>query len=173
MAITEYFSEEEEKEFGNGTAFEVRDRIICFDRRLAHALNHTFNHLHFMTSLIECGGWGSQNTLEFLVSTHPALREHAQRLIAEVGKPDRNVREMDVLMAEIMARLAFETQQLVAATAILGGAVLSLGGDPENPKAQGEIDLAIEMEIAIARIPFIDYHSPVEQRPSIVKLEIL
>jgi hypothetical protein len=136
-------------------------------------LNHIYNHLHVLVSLIESGGWGSHYTLAFLAANHPPLQEKVQKLIAEEAKPDSDVKEMDKLLADILARLAYETQQLVAATAILGGAILSLGGDPENPKTQEEIDLAVEMEIAIARIPFIDYHSLVEQRPSVVKLEIL
>lgn len=173
MAITEYYSEQEEREFGDGTAFLVSDKVLCFDRRIAHAVNHIYNHLQVLVSLTSHGGWGSWSDLEFLISNHPALRKHAQELITEQSKSERDVKKMDDLLAEILSRLAFETQQLVAATAILGGATLSLGGDQENLKAQEEIDLSIEMEIAIARIPFIDYHPLMEQRPSIVKLEIL
>jgi hypothetical protein len=173
MPITEYYSEQEEKEFGSGTTLVVSDEVYCVDRRLAHALNHIYNHLRVLVGLSDFGPWSSLTHLEFLIANHPALRERAQALLDELSKPEKDDEKIGVLFAEILAHLAFETQQLVAATAILGGTISTEGGDKDDPEIQEEARIAAEMEMALARIPFIDYHPTVEEKPSIVRFKIL
>jgi len=168
MPIVEYYSREEEKEFGHGTTFHVHDELMVFDRRLAHALNHLSNHIQALTHLASSYILFTDTELNFLVANHPHLRNDASSLLSSVSEQPWDFERMEACRSKIIRCLIDETKALVEISASMACAIEH---ESETEKAsKPEVESIDKLEQDLAQIPFIDFHSVVDQRPSIVKV---
>ena len=171
MPITEFFSSATEIEFGCGTTFQVEDHVLLSDRRLAHALNHLYNHIHYMIGLATTLPLLNDYELDFLISNHPLLREQALELKNLVPNTLADFNKMDDQRLVIVYQLIEETKALTEITALLACSLGRAGQEAPGEKGGAVIAPIDMLERSLAQIPFIDYHLPVEDRPSIVKLK--
>lgn len=174
MSITEYYSEKEEKEFGGGTTFIVQDAMLVFDRRLAHAINHLYNHIRTLIHLASVDASCAHTEFEFLTANHPHLRDQVLELQGHLSRHSLDFKKVEVLRSNVIRRLVEETQTLTEISASLAQAIeheRHAGGQRPDGRDKGdEGDTTVRLEQALARIPFIDYHAIVEANPSIVRV---
>ncbi len=170
MPIIEYYSKEEEQEFGCGTTFRVHDDMLIFDRRLAHAINHLYNHIQVLIHLTSSWSPFADTELKFLVESHPALRVQAASLLNELPTQPWDLEKMDTLRLTIVHRLIEETQALTEISASLAWTI-EHERDAQTDGIDKSQDASIEkLEQTLARIPFVDFHAVVHERPSIVQV---
>lgn len=170
MSITEHYSEKEEKEFGCGTTFMVRDAMLVFDRRLAHAINHLYNHIRTLIHLASVDASCAHTEFEFLAANHPHLREQVLELQGHLSEPSLDFKKVEVLRSTVIRRLVEETQTLTEISASLAQAIEHERQYPGSEDKGDEGNTTVRLEQALARIPFIDYHAIVEANPSIVRV---
>lgn len=142
----------------NHAIFHIADLVEVYDRSLAHAINHIYNHLKVLMMV----AYANVDTVaaEALVASHPTLKSIAQEMIEGAEGIDQFQAQEEqivrVLQAELI-ELIVETVQLAK--------VVKIKNTPLADKHQADIE---RLETLIASIPFIDYHYRSDPPPSIV-----
>jgi hypothetical protein len=169
MPITEYHSISEEKELGFGTTFVVNEEMIVFDRKLAHAVNHIFNHLRFLITYIDVGMHSNDEYLDFLIENHPLLREKATALKNGFNYPDWDMEKWTPIRRQIVEQVKNELLTMIEMTTAMAWDIDIISYERNRKKRKEKQEIIENYADRLAEIPFIDYHAIVEEKPSVVK----
>lgn len=162
MPITEFSMGERPEQ----SYFHVGDEVEIYNRSLAHALNHIYNHLKILMEI--AGSNVSVFPIQALTENHPVLRPLAQWVLenqerSAEGKFDSNT---DLMLQEQITRvLQAELIELIVQTVHLAK-IVDLGKFSKSDEIEADVH---RLETLIASIPFVDYHYQNEPPPSIVR----
>jgi len=143
---------------------------MVFDPRLAYAINHLYNHIHVLINLAREDPTSSFFEMGFLQANHPFLRDQASEFLDRLPKLNTDIEKVDSLRLSMINRLLEETKSLIEISASLALDIAREQEVQDNKSHDINLDHIRELEQSLARIPFIDYHSMVEPRPSIVQV---
>lgn len=157
MAIDEYFSREDELTGLASHTYVVHDHVMVFDRPLADAINHMYNHLAVLFDL--ANGAFSYLPMMFLSKNHPSLRGFVQEFAEEMANGDKTA--MDATRLDMINQLVYECHFLIEILA-------KIAWQTDDGEKVGDEQIS-HLEHVLATIPFIDYSTTPAERPSKIK----